>query len=160
MGLEEIKTYYPPDLKDKWRSCRLCEASKQTKAEIKFDQGTVEPAEDDTLTGPTSGATGVVEEVELLSGSWAGGDAAGYITMTSPTGIDSDGHWGEDGETATTVAGGSVVLDGDGTKKVYGLLYPEGDSIFDGAYYCRWHHAFRFGPKRRDENKITANDDI
>ena len=160
MSLNQIRTSYPPLLRQRYFSCRLCEANKQIKAEIKFDQGTVEPAEDEILTGASSGDKGTVEEVELLSGSWAGGDAAGYITMTSPSGIDSDGHWGTDNEAVTGNAGAAVVLDGEGTHKIYGLLYPEGDMVFaDGAYYCRWHHAFRFIPKRRDENKIHINEE-
>ena len=156
----KIKSSFPPMMHQGRLSCRLCEASKSTQAEIKFDQGTVEPAEDDTLTGASSGATGVVDEVELVSGTWAGGDAAGFITMTSPTGFDSDNHWGTDGERATTPAGGSVYLDGDGTIKVYGLLYPESYLIErDGAHYCAPHYRMRFGPKDRDEAQFNVGED-
>lgn len=48
--------------------------------------GTYEVLVGDTLTGATSGATGVVFDIELTSGSWAGGDAAGTIWLNSVTG--------------------------------------------------------------------------
>jgi len=41
--------------------------------------GTNEIAAGDTITGATSGATAIIEEVLLYSGSWAGGDAAGFF---------------------------------------------------------------------------------
>lgn len=41
--------------------------------------GTTEIAPGDTITGATSGATAIVDQVLLYSGTWAGGDAAGFI---------------------------------------------------------------------------------
>lgn len=48
-----------------------------------FDQGATEILEGDTITGTT--ASGVVLAVEVASGSWAGGDAAGvlYVVLTA-----------------------------------------------------------------------------
>lgn len=159
MGLNSIKTHYPPQMHEKWRSCYICEGARTIRAEIKFKQGTTEPAINATLTGQTSGATGVIKEIELLSGTWTEGNAAGYITMTSPTGIDSDGHWGKDGETAMASGGGSVVLDGKGTQKIYALLYPEKDMIYrDGRWYCKWHGNFRFRKRDEDANRMSIND--
>lgn len=43
--------------------------------------GTTEIAAGDTITGATSGATGYVMEVLLYSGTWAGGDAAGFFVV-------------------------------------------------------------------------------
>ena len=43
--------------------------------------GTNEIAAGDTITGNTSGATAVVKSVLLYSGSWAGGDAAGFFVV-------------------------------------------------------------------------------
>lgn len=43
--------------------------------------GTNEIAAGDTITGATSGATAVVDEVLLYSGSWASGDAAGFFVV-------------------------------------------------------------------------------
>lgn len=41
--------------------------------------GTTEVAVGDTITGATSGATAVVSQVLLYSGTWSGGDAAGFF---------------------------------------------------------------------------------
>lgn len=43
--------------------------------------GTTEIVAGDVITGATSGATGVVREVLLYSGTWAGGDAAGFFVV-------------------------------------------------------------------------------
>lgn len=43
--------------------------------------GTTEIAAGDTIVGATSGAEAIVEEVLLYSGSWAGGDAAGFFLI-------------------------------------------------------------------------------
>lgn len=48
--------------------------------------GTTEIAEGDTITGATSSATADVERVVLTSGSWAGGDAAGYLYLSNQSG--------------------------------------------------------------------------
>lgn len=48
--------------------------------------GTYVPQVDDTLLGETSGATAVIKEVQLLSGSWAGGDAQGNFKYVSEVG--------------------------------------------------------------------------
>lgn len=43
--------------------------------------GTNEIEAGETITGATSGATAVVKEVLLYSGTWAGGDAAGFFVV-------------------------------------------------------------------------------
>ena len=48
--------------------------------------GTTEIVEGNTITGAISGATAVITRVALQSGSWAGGDAAGYLIFASQTG--------------------------------------------------------------------------
>lgn len=48
--------------------------------------GTYEVLEGDTITGATSTETAVVERINLTSGTWAGGDAAGWLTLSSPSG--------------------------------------------------------------------------
>lgn len=158
MSLENIRISRPNWLlRDAWRRCVLC-CARATYVEAPFDNGTAEFAKGETVTGATSGDTGIVAEVELVSGSWAGGDAAGYLTLSSPTGLDSDGHWGEDNETITSTSG-SATLNGKGTKKVQGFSYPQRDMVFaDGRWYCRWHYNYRFKRKREDENVITIQD--
>lgn len=53
-----------------------------------FDTGTAEIAAGDTVTGTS--ATGLVVSVSVSSGSWAGGDAAGTLVLTSVTGAWAD----------------------------------------------------------------------
>lgn len=53
---------------------------------LPFDAGTGEIKVGDTVTGGTSGATGVVTMVQLTSGSWGGGNAAGWLCIKSKTG--------------------------------------------------------------------------
>ena len=54
--------------------------------ELAFDTGTSQIVEGNTVVGHTSGATGVVSRVVLQSGTWAGGDAAGRLILSSRTG--------------------------------------------------------------------------
>lgn len=55
--------------------------------EVSFTSGgTTVIAEGNTVTGATSAATAVVKRVVLISGSWAGGDAAGRLILSSQTG--------------------------------------------------------------------------
>lgn len=51
-----------------------------------FTLGTSEIAEGDIVTGATSGAFGTVHRIRIDSGTWAGGDAAGALWLTSVTG--------------------------------------------------------------------------
>jgi hypothetical protein len=47
--------------------------------------GTTEIVAGDTITGATSGAKAVVKEVLEYSGTWAGGDAAGFFVLLEGT---------------------------------------------------------------------------
>lgn len=53
---------------------------------LNFTTGTAAIAIADAVTGATSAATGKVVNVILSSGSWAGGDAAGYLIIYDVTG--------------------------------------------------------------------------
>jgi len=56
-----------------------------------FDSGgTTEVKVGDKIQGATSGATGIIRAVELTSGSWSGGDAAGYFYFEQTTGTWQD----------------------------------------------------------------------
>lgn len=52
---------------------------------IEFDGGTAEILEGQTLTGLTSGASCTVRRIEVRSGTWAGGTAAGVIITDAIT---------------------------------------------------------------------------
>ena len=58
-----------------------------------FAVGTQEIFPGETIVGHTSGATALVKAVVLLSGSWSGGDAAGYIVFTDMTGTPTTNEW-------------------------------------------------------------------
>jgi len=56
-----------------------------------FDSGgTTEVKVGDKIQGVTSGATGIIRAVELTSGSWSGGDAAGYFYFEQTIGTWQD----------------------------------------------------------------------
>jgi len=56
---------------------------------LAFTSGQNEPTVGYVVTGATSGATGVVVDVVVSSGSWAGNDAVGYIVIRLATGTYS-----------------------------------------------------------------------
>lgn len=70
---------------------------------IAFTSGSVEIEAGDTLKGITSGAYATVKQVILDSGTWAGGDAAGWIVLE---------HEGQSG-TFEAENGGQVAKVGD-----------------------------------------------
>mgnify|MGYP003144281036 CR=1 FL=1 len=53
---------------------------------LAFDTGSVEISEGDSLVGGTSGKTATVTSVTISSGTLAGGDAAGYISVKNNSG--------------------------------------------------------------------------
>lgn len=57
---------------------------------LPFDTGSTEIEVGDTIDGATSGATGYVVRVELDSGTWAGGDAAGTLCYAALSGTFED----------------------------------------------------------------------
>ena len=73
--------------------------------------GTTEIAEGDTITGLTSTQTADVTRVVLTSGSWAGGDAAGFLYLTNQSGAFQAENIGNDGASDhATIAGNSTGL--------------------------------------------------
>ena len=56
-------------------------------AKLRFNTGTAAFVVGETVTGGTSAATGLISAVTLESGSWVGGDAAGYLTLDTDTGV-------------------------------------------------------------------------
>jgi len=153
MPYEHPNFNYNPLSGEKWYSCRLC-GTEKTYLVLKFDQGSVEPVEDEVLTGTTSGDTGIVVEVEsLISGSWAGGDAAGYVWMKSATGLDSSERAFEDDEPVTGSTAAALVADGTGTTiRSGGITHPQHAIVEkDGKYYCAYHYRQKFGDEGTDK---------
>lgn len=62
-------------------------------ATFNFEVGTDEIFPGDTIVGHTSGATALIKAVVVQSGSWAGGDAAGYAVFTNMTGTPVVNEW-------------------------------------------------------------------
>lgn len=58
-----------------------------------FAVGTDEIFAGDTIVGHTSGATALIKAVIVTSGSWSGGDAAGYAVFTDMTGVPVVNEW-------------------------------------------------------------------
>ena len=76
--------------------------------ELKFDDGTVEITDGMTVTGDTSGATGVVRRVVLQAGTWGGTPrASGRLILTSISGTFADNEEIRVGGTKYALANGS-----------------------------------------------------
>lgn len=98
---------------------------------IDFDSGSSEITVGETVTGATSGATGTVLAVELSSGSWEGGDAAGTIQIQGMDGLFEDGE-----ELDGSVAGDSAATaDGEATR-VTSKIYDK--SVWKGIDDAYW----------------------
>ena len=59
---------------------------------LPFDAGAIEVKVGDKIKGVTSGATGIVTGVCVISGTWAAGTAAGYLDIMTKTGTFQDGE--------------------------------------------------------------------
>jgi hypothetical protein len=125
---------------------------------LKYDSGgTTAPVEDETLTGASSGHTGVVVEVEdPISGTWAGGDAAGYLTVDTLVGDDLEqGTIFEDDEAinGSTAGDNCLTADGTGIVKIWAVMWPKRMLVkWRGHWYCPEHAGFRMRPILRDED--------
>ena len=62
---------------------------------VAFTSGSTEPSPADTIWGDTSDENGILEVLSLESGTWGGGDAAGYMLLSQLTGDVSDWSSGE-----------------------------------------------------------------
>jgi hypothetical protein len=60
--------------------------------ELRFSTGTAAVSEGQTLTGATSGATGVVTRISLESGTYGGSTAAGHFIFATITGTFQNGE--------------------------------------------------------------------
>ncbi len=72
---------------------------------VAFTGGSTEPSLGDTIWGDTSDENGTLEFLSLESGTWGGGDAAGYMLLSNLTGVVGDWTSGEDFTANTSTAG-------------------------------------------------------
>jgi len=141
--------------------CTLCGA-RYKRVDFWFDSGSVEPTVGETLTGDTSGDTGVVVSSSYHSGTYAGGDAKGTVELSGATGV-SDRFAFEEDETITGSTGGADMMTTDsvGSEKVYGRMYPEWNlATYRGKKYClpHFHYISRKNYERDAEINITEED--
>ena len=131
---------------EKWHTCTLCEKNSYKRVWLKFDSCSVEPQEDEVLTGASSADYGTVTEVDLVSGSYSGGDAVGFVYMKDVSGI-VDYLCFEDDEAINGDTGGDDMLtaDGQGVETTYGFMHPLSNLVQaeDGRWYCRDHYVYK-----------------
>lgn len=146
---------------DKWFECKLC-GKVYLFVDLRFKSCSAEPQVDEILTGGTTNCTGRVNKVVLLSGSYAGGDAAGYILLNSPTGYKWPNDICFDKDEAITGDLGAVLTAAeDGLLKRSGRLWRLGDTILkDGDRYCIDHYKMHWDKRITDRAKSTEVEDL
>lgn len=169
-----IRYPWPTKSHQAYGTCALC-GPKQILFELRFTTGTQAPVADETLTGGTSGDTGVVNkrtrsddvvitELVLESGTWAGGDAAGFVVMKDCTGVtddEDDGrHCFSAGESVTGDSGAAFTTEDVAVEKVYMIPWPKSKLYkYEGKWYCPYHFRFRSHHKELDKEKINLGPD-
>jgi hypothetical protein len=147
---------------EKWDWCYLCGKPNHL-CVLYFDSGSTLPIKGETITGATTGDTGVVEKVYLTSGSWSGGDAEGVIILENPTGWTSEDHvmFDEDELLNGSTAGNNFsTVKHDSSVSVTGRKYPDGNLIEeDGRKYCRDHYKYRYHFKHLDDKDQSIADE-
>ncbi|RMD93746.1 MAG: hypothetical protein D6811_04305 [Alphaproteobacteria bacterium] len=87
--------------------------SAATYAVLNFDGGSGAISAGDTVTGATSGATGVaLYDASVSSGSWAGGDAAGFLVLYKVSGTFQDNENLQVASVTKAVANGTQISEG------------------------------------------------
>ena len=145
----------------RYRECRI-HGPVIKQVELRITSGSVEPTVGETITGATSGDTGVVTSVHLESGTWAGGDAIATVYMNGHTGIDADtGEWGSTTETLNgSTSGSDWATRYVAPEQVYGRLFAEQEMVnVDGEWFCMDCYRRRYPKKYLDEYQITDDDD-
>lgn len=89
---------------------------------VPFDTGSGEVKVGDTVTGAASGATGVVTGVVITSGSWGGGNAAGYFFVKNKSGVFQNDENLQVGGVTKCVSNTGTLYGGDAHKQ---LLFVE-----------------------------------
>jgi len=100
-GLVEIGSSNPSDLAENMLA-DLIECLTGGEWSMSYTSGSSEIEVGDTVTGATSGATAYVAGITLATGSWAGGDAAGTLTLRR---LSGEFHAEEINTNAATIDG-------------------------------------------------------
>jgi hypothetical protein len=102
-----------------------------------FSGGVTEIKVGDTVIGHTSGATGIVTGVCPQSGTWAGGDAAGYLDIKAKTGTyqNAEELWVSGAKVAVSNPG----VTGDAHKRLLAVwAFPAGVAITQEGQQVTW----------------------
>jgi hypothetical protein len=91
--------YHGPDGPGVGYDVTYCGEGEKEGVILEFDTGTITFTEGTTLTGQSSRATGLIDEVTVNSGTWLGGDAAGFLSLSNSSGA------------TVTFQDGEVILD-------------------------------------------------
>jgi hypothetical protein len=156
-----------------WRVCQLC-GTLLDRVEIVYEQGNTSPVVGETLTGATSGDTGVVEEVVLSSGSWTGHTASGVIVLKDYTGVHTTTGAGGDvdecfqaNETVDGSTGGVGILTSSAPGAIVksGLMYPRSRMTnYNGRWLCDFHYRMKQKADTMDQsqkpNLSEVSDDL
>lgn len=100
---------------------------------LPFGTGSVEIAKGDTVVGATSGKTGVVVAVYVASGTWAGGNAAGFLYLKYP-GAD----WANWTNPENIQVGGATRAATTGVGEALGLTRQNAETYCNNIGSTRW----------------------
>src|SRR5574343_779257 len=143
---------------ERYYSCVLC-GPQYLRYELQYDGAAANPTLGETITGVTSGATGVFTSWAHESGSHAAATAAGTVELSNVTGATA-GLAFTDNEPLSGSDGFLATANGQAIEKVYGLKYPEGDSVErDGKRYCAFHYELRFRKRDADADIINIDEE-
>lgn len=145
----------------KYYACCMCEPG-HVYYELRYDACSAAATVGETITGASSGDTGVVVTDTLESGSVAAGTGAGTLELSGVTGANTTYYQAfTDNEALTGSSTFVGVANDEADKKQYGLMYPEGDTVMrDGKTYCSFHFALRFRKKDDDAVRMEIDEEV
>lgn len=100
---------------------------------LPFGTGSVEIAKGDTVVGATSGKTGVVVAVYVSGGTWAGGDAAGFLYLKYP-----GANWSDWTNPENIQVGGATRAATTGVGEALGLTRQNAETYCNNIGSTRW----------------------
>ena len=162
MGIRlPLRSDYGRNDGSKWDECCLC-GSRRYRAMVHFYSGSVTPTEGETVTGASSGDTGVLARYVLVSGTIAGGDGVGILEFTSPTGYDLANleiFTKDELLNGSTSGDNFATATNKGAIQVSGRLIPEQDLVeYRGKKYCRAHFRFTYESEWLDQADVNQDE--
>lgn len=114
-----------------WERLTVRDLPTSTNIVLHFDSGSTAPTAGEEISGHTSGAEAVVAYYVLASGTWGGGDAAGWMYLMRWDGTAFQDNEQLDGQTGL---GGNNFATANGTEKgsivaVYDYTMADGDGV-------------------------------